>query len=123
VVLRRSVGSIDDGIPPYRAGAVLRRDPAAAAPAWETGCVLDADPRGRRPVLNVKAPLALAAGVAAVLIPIAGVVAVSLGLLAVRDIRRDGGRGLGQAIGGVALGVVALVLLVLVLSGVIDSPD
>jgi hypothetical protein len=74
-------------------------------------------------VLNVKAPLALAAGLAAVLIPIAGVVAVALGLLAMRDIRRDGGRGFGQAIGGVALGVVALVLLGLVLTGVIDSPE
>lgn len=85
--------------------------------------MLDPDIRGARPILNVKAPLALVAGLVAVLIPIVGAVAVPLGLLAVREIRRDGGRGVAQALAGVALGVVALVLLGLVLIGVIERPD
>ncbi len=84
--------------------------------------MIDQDAPRPRAVLNVKAALALLAGAVALIIPLVGLAAVALGVLAVREVQRDGGRGRGQAVAGIALGVVGLVLLVLALAGVIERP-
>ena len=76
-----------------------------------------------RPPTNLKAMFALGAGVASIVIPLLGVLAIVLGVAAVRELRRAGGRGTGQAIAGIALGTVSLVLLVLALTGVLDRLD
>jgi hypothetical protein len=126
---------IDDGISPYLDGDAARRDPRGDVMAgdgairgrdrarlrhWTT--VIDQDAPRPRAVLNVKAALALLAGAVALIIPLVGLAAVALGVLAVREVQRDGGRGRGQAVAGIALGVVGLVLLVLALAGVIERP-
>ncbi len=87
---------------------------------WTT--VVDRDARAPRAVLNVKAPLALLAGAVCLVIPLVGLAGIALGVLAIRELRRDGGRGFGQAVAGIALGAIGLLLLLLILVGAIERP-
>jgi Domain of unknown function (DUF4190) len=63
---------------------------------------------------NWTAKAALICGIVGFVVPLIPIVAIILGHLAVREIRRSGGQGLDLAKAGIILGYVGLVLSVLV---------
>lgn len=71
---------------------------------------------------NIKATSAVVIGLVSFVVPLLGLVAIGLGVVGLREVRRSGQPGAALAVIGIALGLASLVLLGLVVFDVIELP-